>query len=122
MLHHLDVHVRNIGRAKALFGSLAAGLGYRERYADDEFVGYEPIGQPRPLIGFIFDPEHAAGSLRVAFAVASNELVNALGATAKAHGARAIEGPGPCPEYGDDYYAVFFEDDEGNRFEIVRAE
>jgi len=35
-------------------------------------------------------------------------------------GARAIEGPGLHPEYGE-YYAVFFEDADGNRFEIVAA-
>ena len=34
----------------------------------------------------------------------------------------AIEGPGIHPEYGDDYYAVFFEDPDGNRYEICLDE
>jgi len=30
-----------------------------------------------------------------------------------------IEGPVPCPEYTEKYYAVFFKDPDGNRLEVV---
>jgi glyoxylase I family protein len=30
-----------------------------------------------------------------------------------------VEGPKPCPEYAPDYYALFFSDPDGIRFEIM---
>ncbi|MFZ1016724.1 MAG: VOC family protein, partial [Candidatus Cybelea sp.] len=69
----------------------------------------------------ILDPEHRAGSMRVAFAVKTPAQVDAAARVAARCGARAIEGPGLHPEYGD-YYAVFFEDADGNRFEIMADE
>ncbi|HEX3369231.1 MAG TPA: VOC family protein [Candidatus Cybelea sp.] len=121
MLHHVDIHVRNLGAARALFDGLAEAIGYRPLGHDDDFAGYETIAAGRPRFGLILDPEHRAGSMRVAFAVETRAQVDATARVAARNGAREIEGPGLHPEYGD-YYAVFFEDADGNRFEIVARE
>jgi catechol 2,3-dioxygenase-like lactoylglutathione lyase family enzyme len=118
MLHHVDIHVRNLDAARALFDGLADAIGYRPLGNDADFAGYETIAGGRPRFGLILDPKHRAGSMRVAFAVQTRAQVDAAARIAAALGAREIEGPGLHPEYGD-YYAVFFEDGDGNRFEIT---
>ncbi len=120
MLHHIDVHVGSLEAAAALFDPLAKRVGYRRREADPDpdFVGYETLDGGRPRIGFILDPGGSAGSMRIAFAVAERADVDAAATVARAAGARAIEGPGLHPEYGE-YYAVFFEDADGNKYEIA---
>jgi catechol 2,3-dioxygenase-like lactoylglutathione lyase family enzyme len=117
MLHHLDVHVRNIPGTKALFDALAPEVGYELRNAEDDFVSYQRNGARRPNIGFIQDDEHAAGSMRIAFAAKTRDAVDSAARAAESNGARNIEGPGFHPEYGD-YYAVFFEDADGNKYEV----
>ena len=80
--------------------------------------GYETAAGGRPRFGLIPDPASLPGSTRLAFAVETRGQVDAAAEIVRKHGARAIEGPGLHPEYGD-YYAVFFEDAEGNKFEIT---
>jgi catechol 2,3-dioxygenase-like lactoylglutathione lyase family enzyme len=123
MLHHVDVHVREIGAARALFGTLAEHVGYRELAESDGpaepgVIGYETVHGGRPRIGLIPDRGHRAGSTRLAFAVPSRQQVDAVAQAVRDRGARAIEGPCVHPEYGD-YYAVFFEDADGNKYEVV---
>ena len=119
MLHHIDVHVRDIQAAKRLFGALAPAIGYRMRADYDEFVGYEPQNGGCPRVGFILDTNHGSGLMRLAFGVESREAVDAAAKIASENGARNVDGPSLNPEYGDDYYAAFFEDADGNLYEIA---
>jgi catechol 2,3-dioxygenase-like lactoylglutathione lyase family enzyme len=123
MLHHIDVHVGDLTKARTLFDAFMPYAGYRARPNDpddgDDFAGYETAGGGRPRVGLIADASQRPGSIRLAFSVASREDVDAASAAIETHGGCAIEGPGLHPEYGDDYYAVFFEDRDGNRYEIV---
>ena len=105
--------------AKRLFDAISPEIGYRCRSSDDEFVGYETIEGRRPRFGLLPDIE-AGGTMRAAFAVADRAAVDRVGALLLQAGAHAIEGPSENPEYGDDYYAVFFEDAHGNRFEVLK--
>jgi heme-degrading monooxygenase HmoA/predicted lactoylglutathione lyase len=119
MLHHVDIHVRDLAAAKRLFDALAETIRYRVRVGEADFVGYEPLDVGRPRVGFLLDPDAAGGSMRLAFGVDGRRDVAEAARIAATHGARSIEGPSLHPEYGDDYYAVFFEDAGGNRFEVV---
>jgi predicted lactoylglutathione lyase len=119
MMHHIDVHVRDLEAVRTLFDALSSDLGY-ERVPDEAgFVGYAPVDGSRPRIGFTDDGEFAAGSIRIAFGVAGRDAVERSAATVRRFGGQKLEGPSLHPEYGDDYYALFFEDGDGNRYEIV---
>jgi len=120
-MHHIDVHVRDLAAAKTLIDAIAPEVGYRCRYAGEDFVGYETAGGGRPRFGLIPDAE-AGGTMRMAWHVADRAAVDRVGALVSANGGRAIEGPGLNPEYGDDYYAVFFEDADGNKYEVLTGE
>jgi catechol 2,3-dioxygenase-like lactoylglutathione lyase family enzyme len=120
LLHHIDVHVRSLAAGSHLFDGLAEYIGYRRRVDDEpDFAGYEAQAGERPRFGLILDPDSVAGSMRLAFAVDSHAHVDAAARIARERGARAIEGPQLNPEYGDDYYAIFFEDADGNKYEIL---
>jgi predicted lactoylglutathione lyase len=119
MLHHIDVHVRDLKAAKRFFGALAPAIGYRLRVDDADFVGYEPEIGGYPRVGFGLDTEHGSGLMRLAFGVESRAAVDAVAKIATENGARNMEGPSLHPEYGDDYYAAFFEDADGNLYEIA---
>jgi catechol 2,3-dioxygenase-like lactoylglutathione lyase family enzyme len=117
MLHHVDVHVRRLEPVRTLFDALSETIRYRCRVHDDDFVGYEPTAGGRPRVGFLRD-EQAGGTMRLAFSVENRQLVDQAGDVLRASGATAIEGPSLHSEYGD-YYAVFFEDPDGNKYEIL---
>lgn len=120
-MHHIDVHVSDLNAARRLFDAVAPAIGYELRSEDPDFASYWRNGE-RPALGFIPDGASGSGEMRVAFAVPSAGAVDAAASAAQANGARNIEGPSFHPEYGDDYYAVFFEDGDGNKFEVCRDE
>ncbi len=118
-MHHVDVHVRNIPASRKLLDAFMPVIGYAVRTEEDDFVSYWRNGA-RPAIGFIEDETPVrAGAMRIAFAVAKTSDVDHAARAAIDAGARNVEGPAIHPEYADDYYAVFFEDCDGNKFEIV---
>ncbi len=118
-MHHVDVHVTSVPRSRQLLDAFMPVVGYNVRYEETDFVSYWR-GGTRPAIGFIEDGTPVrASAMRIAFAVAQTDDVDAAASVAIGAGARNIEGPGLHPEYGDDYYAVFFEDFDGNKFEVV---
>jgi heme-degrading monooxygenase HmoA/catechol 2,3-dioxygenase-like lactoylglutathione lyase family enzyme len=119
MMHHIDVHVRDLSTAKRLFNALAPAIGYRMRADDDDFAGYERADGGYPRVGFILDRDHSSGSMRLAFGVETREQVDAAARIASDNGAADMDGPSLNPEYGDDYYAAFFEDADGNKYEIA---
>jgi predicted enzyme related to lactoylglutathione lyase len=118
-MHHIDVHVRDIAKTKRLFDAVMPAVGWQERSTDPEYVSYWRNGV-RPSLGFIADGSAGSAMMQLAFAVATNADVDAVAAAARKGGAANIEGPAIHPEYGDDYYAVFFEDADGNKFEVLR--
>jgi catechol 2,3-dioxygenase-like lactoylglutathione lyase family enzyme/heme-degrading monooxygenase HmoA len=119
MLHHVDVHVRDLEGARRLFDAIAPAIRYRMRVDTADFIGYEPEAGGCPRVGFERSERYGSGTMRLAFGVESREAVDAAAKTATANGARNVEGPSLHPEYGDDYYAVFFEDGDGNLYEIA---
>jgi catechol 2,3-dioxygenase-like lactoylglutathione lyase family enzyme len=119
MIHHVDVHVRELRSAETLFDALSAPLGFRRVPDDAGFIGYEPSDGTRPRIGFTQNGEASGGTMQLAFGVGDRAHVDAAAEAARKAGAQKIDGPSLNPEYGDNYYAVFFEDGDGNRYEVV---
>lgn len=118
MLHHVDIHVRELAPVKALFDAIAETIRYHRLHDEPDFLSYEPADGGRPRIGFLPGAQ-SGGTMRLAFAVDSRERVDDAARLAVANGAGVMEGPSLNPEYGDDYYACFFDDPDGNKYEIV---
>lgn len=116
---HIDHRVRSLAAVRPFYDALMPALGYDDvqvcggsaieyycKEAADQFFGIHETGGHRP------------SDTRVAFAAATRADVDRIGAMLKSIGARTIEGPEDCPGYIQPYYAVFFEDPEGNKLEV----
>lgn len=119
-LHHVDVHTTDLGAARRIFDRLMPELGLSEVTEEKHCYTYHPRGARKPFFCLMAgDGPVGAGTMRVAFAARDRAHVDKLAAIARDGGARAVEGPQVWNEYSADYYAVFFEDHDGNRFEII---
>ena len=121
LVDHIDLRVRDLAPARAFFDIVLPELGLLPgRLTSLGHVLYElQIGwEAGQFVCLEADPKLAPDSTRIAFAAQSREAVDRVAAVLELAGARNIEGPMRCPEYSSGYYAVFFDDPDGNRFEV----
>lgn len=120
LFDHVDMRVQNLAGVRPLFDALLPAMGYTNINADDDSAGYHRPGETgaEPFIWFVEDPAHRPGEIRIAFAAQSRAEVDRLAGLARGAGAAAFEPPQLMTEYGPYYYAAFFEDAEGNKYEI----
>ena len=118
LIDHIDQRVGDLATGRSLFDPLMAAMGLNDVAADDDSVCYYGADRLAAFFALTLDRSHRPNGHRVAFGAASPHDVDRLAKVVRAAGARAIEGPELCPEYSGHYYAVFFEDGEGNRYEI----
>ena len=121
LAHHIDVHVKSLAEPKRLFDALMPALRIGRSRGGEDYCTYYPQHAAAPFLCLMVADEHVAGSMRVAFAADDRTHVDALARIAITHGAQRSEGPELCDEYGPDYYAFFFEDASGNKFEICHT-
>ncbi len=116
-LSHVDLRVRDRVKATAFYDAILVPFGYA-RVDGETFTTYEVSAEDDSTtwLGFIVDAAMHPGSARVALAAATRGEVDHAAELAHAAGAARIEGPEYA--YGPDYYAVFFEDPDGNKLEF----
>jgi catechol-2,3-dioxygenase len=121
LFDHVDMRVQKLADVRPLYDALLPAMGYTELNADDESVGYHMPNETgaEPFIWLMEHAEHWPGATRIAFAAPTRADVDRLAAIAQTAGALAFEPPELITDYGEHYYASFFEDAEGNKLEIV---
>ena len=102
------------------WGRVLGALGHT-RSDGENFVTYERDSAEEEddtamWFGFTVDSHMLPGSTRVALAAESCEEVDRLTTVILEAGAQNVEGPEYA--YGPDYYAVFFDDPDGNKLEV----
>lgn len=139
LLHHLNICVSNVRRSAPFYGAMFRYLGYElagSKYGDD--YGYEDwrrmdletpheisIIQADPKLAAIPHVRRAVGHHdHLAFCAADRADVDRFHAEVlvplAAQGLCVIEDPPcDCPEYGAGYYATFFFDPDGLKYEFV---
>ena len=119
---HIDLRVRSISEARPFYETLLPALGFTRDVRIEGWLQFEAAGDDgvTEFFGVTESPQHVANECRVAFWVDSISEVDRLAKIAVRAGARNIEGPAhEIPQPGETgYYAVFFEDPCGNRFEV----
>ena len=120
-----DAFCRRCGRALGAMGPparFANPRGYTPRHLADKILtsrsALEGERKTVPFIGLNEEPGHRGNANRFAFWADTEEEVNRLGAIVRKAGAQNIEGPDYCHEYTPGYYAIFFEDGDGTKWEI----
>ena len=115
---HVDIRVKDRARAISFYDDLFAPLGLKrgDTQPEQEWVTYSRRDGSEQWFAFTQDPDGKPGDNRIAFAVSAREVVDEVAALLLAIGGRNIEGPEEA--YGPDYYAIFFEDPDGNKLEV----
>ena len=135
VIDHIQITVKDFGVAVAFYDRLMPLLGFnleRRTCARISNHDFEVVEYSHPRLAFaITSPRQGLknesvhrrrpGSLHhLAFRVASREEVDELHAKIKAIGALIVSPPREYPEYTPaGYYALFFKDLEGIKYEIV---
>ena len=117
---HVDLRVSDFAEARKFYDVFLPALGFPKIRAGKSEVSYYAEGNRKtsPFIGLNEEPGHRRNANRFAFWADTEEEVNRLCAIIRDAGAQNIEGPEYCHEYTPGYYAVFFEDADGNKWEI----
>ena len=118
---HIDLRVRNLAEVRSFYEILLPALGFTKDAQIDGWIQYERAGHEgaAEFFGVTESPRHTANECRIAFWAPGVAEVDRLAEVVRRAGGRNIEGPGfEVPGY----YAVFFEDPSGNRFEICHRE
>jgi catechol 2,3-dioxygenase-like lactoylglutathione lyase family enzyme len=122
ILSHVDLRVRDRAKAAEFYDALLNVLG-ATRDQGKSFTTWQipPPDAPddweaEEWFGITEDPQMTPGSTRVAFDAPSRGTVDAIATYLPAIGAKNIEWDDGT--YGKNYYAVFFEDPDGNKLEV----
>ena len=115
---HLDVRVRDIGRARVFYDAFCAALGLTRITESDGCLVYGYADRYDSFLAIDADPQFQPNRTRIAFRAASRSEVDRIAAVAARSGAVKFEPPHLCTEYTPDYYASFFSDPDGNDYEV----
>lgn len=118
VIHHLGIGLADPRAAEPFFDQLFKFLGLEKERTQEAVAGWKGRGTR-----FYLYPVKAGqppGALQhLAFAARSRSQVDEFAMWAGDRGIRITAGPKAYPEYGGDYYALFFEGPEELRLEFV---
>jgi predicted enzyme related to lactoylglutathione lyase len=113
---HIDLRVPRLADVVAFYEALLPALGFTRRIEVEGWLQFEAADDAvSEFFGVTESPTHVPNENRVAFWAENAACVDRVSKVAARAGARNIEGP---MDYESGYYAVFFEDPCGNRFEV----
>jgi len=120
LFDHIDLRVRNRARAQEFFAKVLPAIGFALDKSAEEWGAFEKdgAGKPSEFFGFTEDANHRPNDTRIAFWAKTREQVDRIAQVVREAGGQNLEGPQIWPEYSPDYYALFFEDPDGNKLEI----
>ena len=111
---HIDLRVPSLAAVENFYRQLLPALGFTREQDIEDWLQFEDESGAQ-FFGITESPSHRANENRIAFHARDTAEVDRLAAIARAAGALNLEGP---MDYEENYYAVFFEDPCGNRFEV----
>ena len=130
-LHHIDLNVSDVAAAKAVYGVILERLGYVLVKDGPEGCEWDLRLDGRgaslgikacdpALVGHVHK-RYAPGLHHLAWRAGSRADVDAIHALLIERGITVLDPPAHYPQYSGDYYAVFFEDPDGMKLEVVHA-
>ena len=124
-IDHLVIRVGDLDRSRRFYDKVLGFMGFEREWEFGKTVGWnngvtmfwiaeaEDEAKGRP---------HRRGDIgyhHYAFEVDSREEVDALHAFLKAEKIEIADPPAAYPSYGEGYYAVFFQDPDGLKLEVM---
>ena len=122
LFDHIDLRVKNRAAAQKFYAQVLPAIGFRVDKSGEEW-GLFAAGEEKAVDFFCFEEaDHQPNGNRIAFWAESRDAVNKVAEIVRKAGGRNIEGPELCIDYSPGYYAVFFEDPDGNKLEVCCRE
>lgn len=121
MIHHIDLPVEDLDRARAFYDQALKPLGLHVIMHRKNPHGHEVLGygvSPDPVFR-IRNGRPAIRRLHVAFLAPSRSAVDAFHKAAVAAGGTCNGEPDLRPFYEENYYAAYVIDPDGNNVEAV---
>jgi catechol 2,3-dioxygenase-like lactoylglutathione lyase family enzyme len=119
LFDHIDLRVKNREVAQRFYAQILPAIGFRVDKSGKKWGLFEAEGElPVDFFGFDEEADHQPNANRIAFWAPSREAVDKVAEVVRKAGAKNIEGPELCVDYSPGYYAVFFEDPDGNKLEV----
>jgi catechol 2,3-dioxygenase-like lactoylglutathione lyase family enzyme len=119
LFDHIDLRVKNRAAAQRFYSQVLTAIGFRVDKSGKRWGLFEAEGSVAvDFFGFEEEADHQPNGNRIAFWASSREAVDKVAEVVRKAGGRNIEGPELCVEYSPGYYAVFFEDPDGNKLEV----
>jgi catechol 2,3-dioxygenase-like lactoylglutathione lyase family enzyme len=123
LFDHIDLRVKNRAAAQRFYSQVLPAIGFRVDKSGKRWGLFEAEGSVAvDFFGFEEEADHQPNGNRIAFWASSREAVDKVAEVVRKAGGRNIEGPELCVEYSPGYYAVFFEDPDGNKLEVCHRE
>jgi catechol 2,3-dioxygenase-like lactoylglutathione lyase family enzyme len=123
LFDHIDLRVRNRKAAQKFYAQILPAIGFAVDKSGEEWGLFEaPGGKAVDFFGFTEEADHQPNGSRIAFWAESRAAVDKVAEVVRKAGGKNLEGPELCREYSPGYYAVFFEDPDGNKLEVCFRE
>lgn len=125
-IHHLELYVRDLERSVEFWGWLLGQLGYEPYQEWDEGISWR---SGDAYMAFVLAPSGASdldrrsvGLNHLAFRARDRDAVDQLTKQLHERGVRILYADRHPYAGGPDHYAVFFEDPDGLKVEVVSAD
>lgn len=115
MIGYVTLGTQDLARAASFYDAIAAELGVARMLEFDHFIAWgDPGGRPGLGVTLPYDglPASVGNGVMVALEAADPDQVARLHAAALAHGGSDEGAPGPR---GENFYAAYFRDPDGNK-------
>ena len=119
LFDHIDLRVKNREIAQRFYAQVLPAIGFKVDKSGEEWGQFQPAGKtPVEFFGFEEEADHKPNGNRIAFWAESRAAVDKVAEVVRKAGGKNVEGPELCVDYSPGYYAVFFEDPDGNKLEV----
>lgn len=124
-LHHVEIYVSDLGRSAGFWGWFLGLLGYdphqrweggRSWKLGETYLVFVQVAEGAAALRY---DRRGPGLNHLAFHAASRDQVDEVTRTLRERGVRILYGDRHPHAGGPDHYAVFFEDPEGIKVELV---
>lgn len=118
---HIDLRVNNMRESLPFYEALLPALGFTRAFHGPRWKVFAASGDLPSAAYFAIteDVSHKPSTNRIAFWAKSREDVDRLAGVVRQAGGNITDGPELFSQVSPTYYAVYFEDPSGNRFEIL---